>query len=215
MIKIAALLGDYWHDPQDAKAGLKAALSRLPYKAEIDVHYITHPEVSDALDEKPTLLINAKMNRLNPKDEHVITWLTDELDEKIVNYVESGGNLLTWHAGMASYPSESKYIQMLRGYFDYHPPGLQEVTYRYKDKENTKEQTFLLSDEQYSVICDQAKTEVDLWSTGVAGDTIAGWKHFFGNGKVCCFTPAHTKEGMLNENVSTLLAEKINWLITR
>ena len=77
------------------------------------------------------------------------------------------------------------------------------------------ENTFSLSDEQYFVQCDEANTEVDLWSTGVDGDSIAGWKHSFGKGKVCCFTPAYTKDGMLNENVSRLLAERLNWLISK
>ncbi|KKI90455.1 hypothetical protein WQ54_21110 [Bacillus sp. SA1-12] len=215
MKKIVALLGDYWHEADAAQAGLEAALSRLPYNTEIRVQYLTHTDVSQALDEKPPLFINAKMNELNPKDKHVMTWLTDELDDKIVNYVKAGGSMLAWHAGLASYPSDSRYIQMLSGYFDYHPPGLQEVTYSYKDKENTGEQTFLLSDEQYFVICDHAKTEIDLWSTGADGDSIGGWKHSYGKGKVCCFTPAHTKEGMLNKNVSSLLAEKLNWAISR
>jgi type 1 glutamine amidotransferase len=212
--KIVALLGDYWHAADDAKAGLEAAMKRLPNKDEIDLQYITYKEVSQVLGEKPDLFINAKMDQLNPRDEQVINWLTEELDTKLVNYVEEGGSVLAWHAGMAGYSSESNYIHMLRGYFNYHPPGLQEVTYMLKENEKSGENTFFLSDEQYFVHCDKVNTEVDLWSTGVDGDSIAGWKHSFGKGKICCFTPAHTREGMVNENVSRLLAEKINWMLS-
>lgn len=214
MVKIVALLGDYWHDADEAKAGLEAAIERLGNK-NVNLHYITHEEVSKVLGEKPDLFINAKMDQLNPQNEHVYTWLTDELDKKIVKYVEGGGNLLAWHAGLAGYDPDNHYIQMLRGYFDYHPPGLQDVTYMLKGNEKSGENTFSLSDEQYFVQCDVANTEVDLWSKGVDGDSIAGWKHSYGKGKVCCFTPAHTKEGMLNENVSRLLAERINWTISK
>ncbi len=214
MVKIAALLGDYWHHADDAKAGLEAAIERLA-NMKVNLQFITHKEVSKVLDERPDLFINAKMNQLNPKDERVFTWLTDELDKKIVNYVEDGGNVLAWHAGMAGYEPDSHYIQMLRGYFEYHPPGLQDVTYMMKVKEKSGENTFSLSDEQYFVQCNAANTGVDLWSTGVDGDSIAGWKHSYGKGKVCCFTPAHTKDGMLNENVSRLLAEKIHWTISK
>ena len=91
----------------------------------------------------------------------------------------------------------------------YHPPGLQDVTYIQKEK------TFILADEHYFVTCDEANTEVYLRSTGVNGDSIAGWKHRYGKGKVCCLTPAHTKEGMVNENVSSLLASKIDWLVNK
>lgn len=206
MIKIAALVGDYWHSGDGAKAGLEAAIKRLP-NIEVVLQYITYEEVSQALVEKPDLFINAKMNVLNPREEQKITWLTDELDRKIVNYVNEGGSILAWHAGMAGYPSETHYTQMLRGSFVYHPPGLQEVTYIQEGK------SFSLSDEHYFVHCDAENTEVYLWSTGEAGESIAGWKHSYGKVKVCCFTPAHTKEGMLNENISCLLAEKINWMI--
>lgn len=211
MMKITALLGDYWHDAEDAKAGLQAAVTRLSGHEEIDVTYITYKEAGQALESKPDLFINAKMDELNPRDEQVETWLTEELDQKLTSYVESGGSLLAWHAGMAAYDPASSYIEMLHGYFDYHPPGLQDVTYIWK--ENDQKQRFSLEDEQYFVKIDQDKTEVDLWSTGVDGDSIAGWKHRYGQGKVCCFTPAHTREAMLDENVSRLLAEKIIWLL--
>lgn len=208
MIKIVALVGDYWHSGDDAKAGLEAAIKRIP-DIEVDLQYLTYEEVSQVLDEQPDLFINAKMNVLNPKDEQKIIWLTAEVDRKIVNYVNEGGSLLAWHAGMAGYPSETNYTQMLRGSFTYHPPGLQDVTYMQKEK------VFSLSDEHYFVQCDVENTDVYLRSTGVAGDSIAGWQHSFGKGMVCCFTPAHTKEGMLDENISCLLAEKLNWMLNR
>ncbi|GAE33969.1 ThuA domain-containing protein [Halalkalibacter akibai] len=215
MAKIVALLGDYWHDGEEAKAGLEAALSRLPNKDEITLQYISYENVSQALAEQPDLFINAKMDELNPRDEQVLTWLTDKLDQEIVTYVEGGGSVLAWHAGMASFKEDSGYIKMLRGHFDYHPPGLQDVTYMLNENEKTGEHTFPLLDEQYFVHCDVDHTEVDLWSTGVDGDSIASWKHPYGKGKICCFTPAHTKEGMLNENVSKLLAEKISWTLVK
>ena len=136
MVKIVALLGDYWHNADEAKAGLQAAIARLENK-NVNFQYITHKEVSKFLDEKPDLFINAKMDPLNPENERVYTWLTDALDKKIVHYVENGGNVLAWHAGSAGYAPGSNYIHMLRGYFDYHPPGLQDVTYMLKENEKS------------------------------------------------------------------------------
>lgn len=208
MIRIAALVGDYWHSGDDAKAGLDAAIKRVP-NMEVDLQYVTYEKVSHVLDGQLDLFINAKMNVLNPRDDQEITWLTDEIDRKIVNYVSEGGSILAWHAGMAGYPSHTHYTQMLRGSFTYHPPGLQKVIYM------QKENTFYLEDEHYFVHCDIENTDVFLRSTGEAGDSIAGWQHSFGKGKVCCFTPAHTKEGMLDENISCLLAEKIKGLLNR
>jgi type 1 glutamine amidotransferase len=213
MVKIVALLGDFYHPAQDAKAGLEAAIAKLPCEEKVQVKHISHVEVSQALDEKPDLFLLAKMDQLNPREEPDATWLTEELDEKIVRFAQEGGSILAWHAGMAGYPVESGYIKMLRGYFDYHPPGLQEVTYMVREGEKTGNHTFTLMDEQYFVGCDQANTEIDLWSTGLDGDSLAGWKHSYGKGKVCCYTPAHTREGMLNQNVSGLLAERLQWLL--
>ncbi|MEH7253581.1 ThuA domain-containing protein [Neobacillus niacini] len=209
MVKVAALVGDYWHGDASVRAGLEAAILRLSNKDEIELQYISYQEVSHVIDNQPNLFINAKMNKLNPKDKQVITWLTEELDKKIETYVKAGGSFLAWHAGLAGYPSESSYTQMLRGAFDYHPPGLQGVIYIQKEK------TFNLADEHYFVTCDEANTEVYLRSTGIEGDSIAGWKHRYGKGKICCLTPAHTREGMLNENVSSLLASKIDWLLNK
>ncbi|MFA9556816.1 ThuA domain-containing protein [Evansella sp. AB-rgal1] len=214
-MKIVALLGDYWHPAENMTPGLEAAVSRLAKTMDIDLQYITHEEVSSVLDAKPDLFIIGKMGTLNPKDEKVITWLRDDLDKKVVRFVEEGGSVLAWHSGMASYDNNSNYIQMLRGYFDFHPPGLQDVTYMLKEDEKTGENTFPLVDEQYFVVCDSENTEVDLWSTGVDGDSLAAWKHPFGKGKVCCFTPAHTKEANLDENVLKLLVEKIEWTLSK
>ncbi|WP_053362862.1 ThuA domain-containing protein [Bacillus sp. FJAT-27251] len=215
MVKIAALLGDFYHSAPDAKAGLEAAVAKLPNNENIQIKYVSHEQLSQALDEKPDLFINAKMDQLNPKEDPVHTWLTEELDQKLVNYAKEGGSILAWHAGMAGYQVESAYIKMLLGYFDYHPPGLQEVTYLLKEGEETGNNSFTIMDEQYFVVCDQSKTEVDLWSTGVHGDSLAGWQHRFGKGKVCCYTPAHTREGMLNQDVSWLLAQRLQWLLEK
>lgn len=211
MAKIVALLGDYWHNAEDAKAGLEAAVSRLSDNENVVINYITHDEVANVLEEQPDLFINAKMDELNPTDEQVDTWLTELVDQQLSDYVKGGGSILAWHGGMAAFNPESNYIQMLCGYFDYHPPGLQDVTYI--PEEDSETGRFSLQDEQYFVKIEEEKTKIDLWSTGVDGDSIAGWKHTYGKGKVACFTPAHTREGMLNEHVSALLAEKLNWLL--
>lgn len=214
MIQIAALLGDYWHEKEDAKAGLEAAMARLSFKEEVNLQYVTHEEVSEVLEQKPHLFVNAKMDPLNPQEKEVVTWLTEELDHQLTGYVTNGGSVMAWHAGMAGYSSDSSYIQMLRGSFDYHPPGLQKVTYQLQQEDPAGDHSFTIEDEQYFVHCNEADTEVDLWSAGADGNSLAGWKHAYGAGKVCCFTPAHTREGMLDENVSRLLAEKIQWLLS-
>lgn len=210
MVKIVAMLGDYWHPEADAKLALEAIIEKLPNKEEIELQYVSHEDLAEALDHHLDLFINSKMDILNPLDEHIKRWLTEELDNKIIEFVEAGGNMLAWHAGMASFPTDTKYLSMLRGAFEYHPPGLQAVTYT-----NADGLSFTIEDELYIVNYDKEHSEAFMWSKGKDGESTAGWQHHYGKGKVCCFVPAHTKEGLLDENVTNLLAKKIEWLLSK
>ncbi|RSK26111.1 trehalose utilization [Bacillus sp. HMF5848] len=200
MKKIVAVLGDYWHQEDMIIESLEAAIKNQ----QAQVSYIRYHDLNKALNDRPDAVILYKENRLNPLDEIVETWMTPTLMEQIVSYVEQGGGWLAWHTGMASYPSDSSYINMLKGSFTYHP-DMQEITYTYSDGSVA----FSFIDEHYFVDCQTEETDVFLLSQSIDGHSIAGWQHPFGKGKVCCITPAHTKEGLNDTRFTTLLREKI------
>ncbi|MCD8510724.1 MAG: ThuA domain-containing protein [Bacillus sp. (in: Bacteria)] len=205
MKHVTVLLGDYWHKAQPLKEGLENALA--PVNSELKLNYINYDELIPQLKENPDLVIISKENRLNPQDDVIYTWMTPEIEEALSNYVKAGGSILAWHSGLAEYEPDGEYIAMLRGHFLYHPPGLQQVTYHFQGE------SFTIEDEQYFVQCQTGDTDVFLTSTSSEGESIAGWQHQHGNGRVCCFTPAHTLEGLLSENISKLLLEKIRWCV--
>jgi type 1 glutamine amidotransferase len=241
MIRLAAVLGDYYHSSEWAKISLETALGFD--KEDLQIDYCTPEQLPEILAKQPDAVIHFKENRLNPVVENVETWMTEEVSFKITNYVENGGRWLAWHSGLASFPVEGAYIKMLKGYFLYHPKKHHLVHYKasadnpvllsttsfeiedehhlvhYKASADNpvllSTTSFEIEDEHYFVHCDSENTNVFLFSESIDGQSAAGWCHSFGAGKVCCLTPAHNKEGLLNEEFLETLRNCVNWLILR
>ncbi|MCM3690435.1 ThuA domain-containing protein [Neobacillus niacini] len=215
MIRLAAVLGDYYHSSEWAKQSLETALSFG--KEDLQIDYCTSEQLPEILEKQPDVVIHFKENRVNPANEIVETWLTQEVTSKITNYVENGGSWLAWHSGLASFPVEGAYIKMLKGYFLYHPQKHHLVHYKAIGGNSVLPSTtsFEIVDEHYFVHCDSENTNVFLFSESIDGQSPAGWCHSFGAGKVCCLTPAHNKEGLLNEGFLETLRKCVNWLILR
>lgn len=210
MKRIVALLGDYYHPKDWSKASLNKALTLLE---TIECKVIHTDEILEELSKKPDAVILFKEDRLNPTDENVETWMTEELAEAIVQYVNQGGGWLAWHSGLASYSIDSSYTKMLRGHFEYHPVEHAQVKYTsLEGKELFGSVTFEILDEHYFVKVDEEHTNVFLKSKSVDGHSIGGWSHDFGEGRVCCLTPAHNEEGLVHEDFIQVLANTIKWV---
>jgi type 1 glutamine amidotransferase len=215
MIRLAAVLGDYYHSSEWAKQSLEIAFSFG--KADLQIDYCSTRQLPEILAKQPDAVIHFKENRVNPADENVETWMTEEVSSKITNYVENGGSWLAWHSGLASFPVDGAYIKMLKGYFLYHPQKHHLVHYKaFADNSALPSATsFDIVDEHYFVHCDSENTNVFLFSESIDGQSAAGWCHSFGDGKVCCLTPAHNKDGLLNEEFLETLKNCVNWLILK
>jgi type 1 glutamine amidotransferase len=213
MIRLAAVLGDYYHSSEWAKISLETALGFD--KEDLQIDYCTPEQLPEILAKQPDAVIHFKENRLNPVVENVETWMTEEVSFKITNYVENGGRWLAWHSGLASFPVEGAYIKMLKGYFLYHPEKQHLVHYNASADNPVLLSTtsFEIVDEHYFVHCDHENTNVFLFSESIDGQSAAGWCHSFGAGKVCCLTPAHNKEGLLNKVFLETLRNCVDWLI--
>lgn len=209
MRKIAAILGDYYHPEGPIREALQAALREPLAAGEYEIVYTDISALPSVLQEAPDAVILFKEDRLNPTDADVRTWFTTDISEQIAAYVENGGGWLAWHSGMASYPADSAYIRMLRGGFTMHPDANQPVTYRGMLPGGTEPVAFELYDEHYFVHCDEESTFVFLRSESVDGRSIAGWQHTYGRGRVCCLTPAHHREGLLQPDFQRVLAASV------
>lgn len=211
---IYAIVGDYYHAEEPIRESLNLAIKPLTDSGSYTLEYISAEELTERLQTKPAAVILFKEDRVNPKDEIVQHWLTEPISAAIVRYVEEGGGFLNWHSGLASYPPDSAFVNMLRGYFISHPSKNQMVQYHGmlpsdNSQGTSKEISFEIMDEHYFVSCDEANTSVFLRSESIDGSSIAGWQHTSGQGKVCCITPAHNKEGLLHDSMIELLRSSV------
>lgn len=210
---VLAVLGDYYHPSEWSKKSLEQ-VTGLVKNSEIE--YCSHEQLKEKLSKQPDAVVLFKENRLNPTADKCEQWMTEEVATEISTYVANGGGWLAWHSGLASFPVESPYIKMLKGSFLYHPEKQQIVHYRNQIQNAIAPNpvAFQLVDEHYFVECDEKNTNIFLTSESVDGMSVAGWSHSFGEGRVCCLTPAHNKEGLLNQDFVSILANCLNWLIT-
>lgn len=211
MRKIVAIVGDYYHRPEWAKLSLESALAPLLLEQRVELLYTEEEELSKALEENPALIVLFKEDRVNPEDEQVTDWMDSDMSKQIAHYVSNGGSWLAWHSGLASYPVNGEYVGMLQGYFESHPEQHKIVRYLSAGRER---QFFAFEDEHYFVFCNETETEVFLRSESEDGSSIAGWKHTYGSGKVCCLTPAHKLEGLGDPGFVKLLRESLVWCVS-
>ncbi|WP_168121014.1 ThuA domain-containing protein [Paenibacillus sp. HB172176] len=210
MKKILAYLGDYYHPREPIEAVLREAVQPETENGELELIVAESiDEFMRRLSDKPHAAVLYAINKIAPQSEPGLMWMNESHAEKIARYAEEGGGFLAWHAGMASYPESSPYVRLLRGYFVMHPP-LKSVRYEGVGKWSTM-MPFELLDEHYMINCDERDTEVFLRSYSEDGESIAGWRHEIGSGRVCCLTPAHKEEAMREQTVMQLLRECVSW----
>lgn len=213
---ITAVVGDFFHEESWIRSSLEEALHRHGLYDAIRIRYATYGQLSERLAEKPDAVILFMEDRLNPRDPEIMRWMSPEIARQIADYVEQGGRWLGWHSGLASYEKIDGYIGMLRGHFKFHPKEHSEVTYMTSANglgipEHVR---FSFVDEHYFVECDEANTNIFLRSSSKDGESIAGWHHSFGQGKVCCLTPAHTKDGLSSPDFLAILGPILRWVVS-
>lgn len=211
-VQVLAVVGDYYHDEKQ----LKYTLNQLSHSIEeVEIIYTDRKNLVDQLKGQPSLVILASENRLNPEEENVRSWMTEEDAMAIEAYVEKGGAWFAWHSGLAGYEKVTRYTALLGGYFTYHPDEHAQVTYRFKESAlyEEKPSDFEISDEHYFV---EMTGEVDVFleSTSRDGHSIAGWIKRVGRGKVVTYTPAHKEEGLAHPQVLKDLATIIKWCVS-
>lgn len=213
MKKVVAIVGDFYHDIDLAKESLLEALSPFIKEKRIKLKFALVTDISEELKSQPDVIVLFAEDRIEPKANPKAKWMTKEISDQIVHYVENGGAWFGWHSGLASYTVESSYVGMLRGYFLSHPEQHKPVRYTSNEKtvfgENVA--SFEFYDEHYFVYCDEPNTNIFLRSSSEDGESIAGWHHAFGKGLVCCLTPAHRREGLMDPTFIRILRNSLSW----
>lgn len=212
--RITAIIGDNFHEETIIRIALEAAIERLGEEDGLLVEYASYEQLAERLDRKPTAVILFMEDRVDPHTPAMRRWMTPEIAQRIVEYVQQGGSWLAWHSGLASYEKVGAYIGMLRGHFITHPKEHSVVTYRTEKNELgiPDQASFSFVDEHYFVACDEANTNVFLRSSSRDGESIAGWHHAEGEGKVCCLAPAHLEAGLMNRGQLAILGSVLRWI---
>lgn len=199
MKRILMIAGDYYHDAGLARQSWERVAEPYVRNGQIQFAYAGVEQLQQELNKRPDLVVLFAENRLNPEAEPAKCWMTDQAAEQIEEYVADGGAWLAWHSGLASYPEDGAYVRMLRGRFLMHPEQHSIVTYTPLDGTELGDlgEAFSFMDEHYFVDCKVEETNVFMRSSSRDGESVAGWHHDYGAGRVGCLTPAHLSEGLL------------------
>lgn len=206
--KVISITGDLYHQKSDGKDYIQHALDLLDEL--VNYENIPIEKLADAILENPDLIILSIENQVVGQEDSASGWLTPEISKLIIKYVEHGGSWLSLHSGLSNYPQDSDYVKMIKGYFIMHPEQLA-VTYQSYIAECPSE--FTIIDEHYQIGMIDAYTTIFLRSISNYGESVAGWRHFYGSGKVAGYAPSHNLEGMENETNLAILSTVIGWLL--
>ncbi|GFH42066.1 hypothetical protein Hs30E_06170 [Lactococcus hodotermopsidis] len=205
--KVIGVVGDYYHQGSATEQYIKKTLEQLD--EEVMYQTVSLENLPAELAKNPDLVIFSTENQQTPTEANLSEWLTPELEQLIVDYVHNrGGSWIALHSGMSNYPTDSDYVQMLKGYFISHPEQLA-VTYKLDLGDDSSEFTIL--DEHYQVGMVDENTHIFMRSFSDYGESVAGWRHFYGIGKVTGYVPAHNAEQMLDEVNLAIFKKVIAW----
>ena len=209
--RIAALIGDDWHEPAPLRAALEAAAGA---DARIDVFTDPFSVPWERLAGYGTLVM-AREGRLAPRTSKAL-WCTERHEQAIAAFVRAGGGLVGLHAGLATYAHAGPYGATLHGTFFSHPEQHPEIRLRPTGAAHVlldgfAEFSFL--DEMYFMRVDSADT-IRLLEASAAdyGSSSAAWAHECGSGRVFCFTPGHRAEVLEDPAYRRFLAKGIQWV---
>jgi len=213
--RIAALVGDFYHEAAPMRAALEAAAKGQ--SSTID--FFTDPAAGpwERLSEY-SLLVMAREARIAPRESAAV-WNTEAHERAIADFVAAGGGLVGLHAGLASYAHKGIYGQTLHGSFMIHPEEHPEFRVRPLDTPHVLREgfhEFSLRDEMYFVRVDSPQTTRLLEvSAPDYGSSTAAWAHACGKGRVFCFTPGHRNEVLADPSYLRFLARGIQWALGR
>ncbi|NIK68971.1 ThuA domain-containing protein [Paenibacillus sp. BK720] len=219
MHKLLAVVGDYYHPEAVVKEGLEESLASWLASGNVSLAYTTVDRLTTALRDKPDAVILFKDDKINPADENPAHWLDSETEQAMLQYVYEGGGWFSWHSGLASYPEDGAYISMTRGYFKYHPEQKPVRFEPVASDSSGSTDHFVINpalgfesvEEHYFVYCDEANTHVFMRTFSEDGESIGGWSHPYGKGRVCCLTPAHNLHSLILSEMKQLVEACIRW----
>jgi len=220
--RVLMLCDDFWHPGQIPIDGV-APLAELGFKFDI---------ISNANEFKPGMLSDypvvllCKSNQTSQEDK--TRWLTEEVQQAFVSYVENGGGLLIVHSGMTIRGTDA--FQKLMGCkFISHPNECPVTVQSIKAHPITEGVgMFCEVDEHYRVEIvspdvdilaasysppqgEVEKYEEDAYRNTPAWIAPAAYVRTQGKGRVCVLSPGHKHEVWQNPDFRKMLVNSLQW----
>ncbi|MGA2639799.1 MAG: ThuA domain-containing protein [Spirochaetia bacterium] len=211
--RIAALVGDFYHEPEAMRDTLRQAAGQVGFELQTFTDPAELPW--SALGDFRGLII-AKENRIAPAESNAV-WATPKHESAISEFAAAGGAVIALHNGLASYDVEGDYFRTMRGGFLFHPkehPRFQVRALPVGHPVLSGFKEFDLVDEMYFVRVDSARTTRLLELAHVDyGTSCAAWAHEAGRGRVFCFSPGHTTEVLNHPGYRRFLDHGLRWAL--
>lgn len=159
-----------------------------------------------------------KLCEANQYDAIISYW--DDWDEPIpentanalYRYVENGGSLLALHNGI-SVQLQDCLAKLIGGKFITHPEQ-EIITFLVKKNEITHGcKDFTIMEEPYQFELEDDGKEIILTYLYHGKEYPAGWRKYFGKGKVVYLAPGHTINAFHNLEYTLLIQNSLEWLI--
>ena len=205
-MKVLVICDDYWHPAKTPRAGL-APLAAAGY--EFDFLEDAIEWSAERMADYPVVLFT-KSNNVSAKNRD--DWMTDEVQQAFVDYVEAGGGLLVVHSGTADYQEATTLRHLLGGVFTHHPKQCAVTVEPVADHPLTAgAKSFTLVDEHYFMVMGDEDVDLFLTTSSEHGEQPGGWTRAAGNGRVCVLTPGHNVEVWLEPSYQRLLENGLRW----
>ncbi len=208
-MRILGLCDDKWHSGQIPQKGL-ASLEKFGF--EFDWIEDADEWSAQQMVDYP-LVILTKSNNISSTDE--TPWMTEIVQQALLDYVKSGKGLLVLHSGTADYQKALKLRALMGGVFCEHPDQCPVTVEPLEGHPLTEEsEAFTLMDEHYFMDLDDEQADVFLTTNSEHGTQPGGWTRFAGAGRVCVLTPGHNLEVWQHPSYQRLLLNALRWCST-
>ena len=162
-------------------------------------------------------------NRSDFPKEAPKTWITDEQGEAVKDFVSSGRGFYSLHNNSHVSLSSKSYREVMGGAYIGHPPLRPfKVTVVSKDHPITQGvRDFMVNDEQHFVVYDKNPKNIILLAGNIDGLTyedhgsqsISGWAHEYGKGRVVFTAVGHNIHAMWQPEYFKLQKNAVRWLL--
>lgn len=151
------------------------------------------------------------------------TWITEEQGEAVKDFVARGNGFYSLHNNSHLSLSSKSYREVMGGAYIGHPPLRPfKVTIAKKDHPITQGvHDFMVNDEQHFVVYDKDPQNIILRAENIDGlaygdhgtQSISGWAHEYGKGRVAFTAVGHNIHAMWQPEYFKLQKNAVRWLL--